>query len=168
MSSSDSGAGKAADGAYFSPGSTNKQGVFRKRQWIYLGPVIAAPLTHMCVTLYRTVSLHCPCVLSHPQSQQTHGCTSTHAQSHTLFLSLSSTHSHAHFLQTPKKWRPWVAWGGVGGLSFLAVANRLVLMYHAGYPCEDHIDVDKRLVHASEEQPQTVGEVAKDVIKHVI
>ena len=25
----------------------------RERQWIYLGPSMAAPLTHICVTLYR-------------------------------------------------------------------------------------------------------------------
>ncbi|EGD78935.1 hypothetical protein PTSG_01909 [Salpingoeca rosetta] len=112
-----------ADGVYFRHGSANKEGVSRRRQWIYLGPVVAAPLTHICVTLYR---------------------------------------------KTPKKWRPWMAWGGVGGLSFLAVANRLVLMYHAGYPCEDHIDVSKRLVRAGEEQPETAVGVAKDIIKHSI
>lgn len=25
----------------------------RERQWIYLGPIIAAPIAHICVTLYR-------------------------------------------------------------------------------------------------------------------
>lgn len=42
------------DGPY-KLGSTNQHGVFRQRQWLYIGPIIAAPLTHMCVTLYRKV-----------------------------------------------------------------------------------------------------------------
>jgi hypothetical protein len=25
----------------------------RERQWIYLGPIMAAPIAHICVTLYR-------------------------------------------------------------------------------------------------------------------
>lgn len=25
----------------------------RERQWLYLGPIIAAPIAHVCVTLYR-------------------------------------------------------------------------------------------------------------------
>lgn len=25
----------------------------RERQWIYLGPIMAAPMAHICVTLYR-------------------------------------------------------------------------------------------------------------------
>jgi len=26
----------------------------RERQWIYLGPIVAAPVAHICVTLYRS------------------------------------------------------------------------------------------------------------------
>lgn len=26
----------------------------RERQWIYVGPIVAAPLAHICVTLYRS------------------------------------------------------------------------------------------------------------------
>ena len=26
----------------------------RERQWIYLGPIMAAPIAHICVTLYRS------------------------------------------------------------------------------------------------------------------
>eukprot|EP01147_Barroeca_monosierra_P009442 gene9441-1684_t len=109
------------DGPY-KLGSTNQHGVFRQRQWLYIGPIIAAPLTHMCVTLYR---------------------------------------------KTPRRWRPWMAWGGVGGLSLLAVANRLVLMYHAGYPCEDHIDVKKRLLDGKTADDSCLHTII-DVVKHSI
>jgi hypothetical protein len=27
----------------------------RERQWVYLGPILAAPVAHICVTLYRDV-----------------------------------------------------------------------------------------------------------------
>mmetsp|Transcript_28932 Transcript_28932/g.52353 ORF Transcript_28932/g.52353 Transcript_28932/m.52353 type:complete len:114 (-) Transcript_28932:43-384(-) len=30
----------------------------RERQWIYLGPIIAAPIAHICVTLYRDAPPH--------------------------------------------------------------------------------------------------------------
>jgi hypothetical protein len=40
-------------------GSENARGEFRVRQWIYLGPIIAAPMTHIAVTLYRKASQAC-------------------------------------------------------------------------------------------------------------
>ncbi len=30
----------------------------RERQWIYLGPIMAAPIAHICVTLYRDAPPH--------------------------------------------------------------------------------------------------------------
>jgi hypothetical protein len=37
-------------------GSQNSHGWYRSKQWLYLGPIIAAPITHICVTMYRNVS----------------------------------------------------------------------------------------------------------------
>eukprot|EP00730_Choanoeca_flexa_P016856 TRINITY_DN8045_c0_g1_i1.p2 TRINITY_DN8045_c0_g1~~TRINITY_DN8045_c0_g1_i1.p2 ORF type:complete len:110 (+),score=10.74 TRINITY_DN8045_c0_g1_i1:280-609(+) len=45
-------------GNYYDPGSQNSHGWFRSKQWIYLGPIIAAPTTHICVTLYRQTPKH--------------------------------------------------------------------------------------------------------------
>eukprot|EP00053_Salpingoeca_punica_P020458 m.211627 g.211627 ORF g.211627 m.211627 type:complete len:104 (+) comp18661_c0_seq1:57-368(+) len=63
--------------------------VARRMQWIYLGPVIGAPITHICVTFYR---------------------------------------------KTPVQHRKKLLWGGIFGTTVMAVANRLYLMNHAGYP----------------------------------
>eukprot|EP00934_Nitzschia_sp_Nitz4_P001503 Nitzschia sp. Nitz4//scaffold109_size72162//53651//54019//NITZ4_005854-RA/size72162-processed-gene-0.19-mRNA-1//1//CDS//3329532787//1503//frame0 len=34
-------------------GGDDQLHIVRERQWMYLGPIAAAPLAHICVTLYR-------------------------------------------------------------------------------------------------------------------
>ncbi|CAJ1946012.1 unnamed protein product [Cylindrotheca closterium] len=40
------------DGKFFDPKDNDKV-VVREPQWMYMGPILAAPIAHICVTLYR-------------------------------------------------------------------------------------------------------------------
>jgi hypothetical protein len=88
----------------------------RERQWIYLGPIAAAPLAHIGVTLYGS---------SLKNESGRRGSSSTTS---------STTTSRRALWMIPQQTKRQILVGGIAATTVLTIGMRLYLMVHAGYP----------------------------------
>ena len=99
----------------------------RERQWIYLGPIAAAPLAHIGVTLYGSSWNDEKKRGDHRgkrNSSSNIGNSSTRSLTESSWMRLPS--------QTTTKRTILV--GGIAATTILTIGMRLYLMVHAGYP----------------------------------
>ena len=94
----------------------------RERQWIYLGPIAAAPLAHIGVTLYGS------------SLKNESGRRGRQQSSSTTSSSISTTSSRKALWMIPQQTKRQILVAGIAATTVLTIGMRLYLMVHAGYP----------------------------------
>lgn len=98
----------------------------RERQWIYLGPIAAAPLAHIGVTLYG----------SSWNDEKKRGDHRGKLNSSSSSNSSTSSRTKSSWMRLPTQTttKRTILVGGIAATTILTIGMRLYLMVHAGYP----------------------------------